>query len=329
MPSAVTESSLKIPRRPRRNVAPDALPPAILSAPPAAARRGLVQCRPFCFPFPFAVFRQPESRVAVLGVFMSDILQKILATKAQEVAAARAALPLNEIKARAADADAPRDFVAAIRAKHAAKLPAVIAEIKKASPSKGLIRPDFRPADHARDYEAAGAACLSVLTDEPYFQGSPDYLRDARAAVSLPVLRKDFMIDEYQIYQARAWGADAVLLIAAALDEDTLRRLEDAAHEAGMAVLLELHEEAELEKCRRLNTPLRGVNNRNLRTFEVSLEQTLRLLPALSGHIVVTESGIRSKADVDFMRGHGVETFLIGESFMRADDIEAAVRALF
>lgn len=330
MPSAVTESSLKIPRRPRRNVAPDALPPAILSAPPAAARRGLVQCRPFCFPFPFAVFRQPESRVAVWGVFMSDILQKILATKAQEVAAARAALPLNEIKARAADAAAPRDFVAAIRAKHAANLPAVIAEIKKASPSKGLIRPDFRPADHARDYEAAGAACLSVLTDEQYFQGSPDYLRAARAAVSLPVLRKDFMIDEYQIYQARAWGADAVLLIAAALDDAALRHLEQVAHDLGMAVLLELHDEAEAERCAPLTTPLRGVNNRNLRTFEVDLQQTIRLLPYLSDDaLVITESGITGKDDIRFMQQHGVNSFLIGETFMRAPDIEAAVRQLF
>lgn len=260
---------------------------------------------------------------------MSDILNRILQTKHQEVAAASAALPLEALKKQAVAAGAVRDFVGAIRAKHQAGLAAVIAEIKKASPSKGLIRPDFCPADHARDYERAGAACLSVLTDEPYFQGSPAYLQAARAAVSLPVLRKDFIVDEYQIYQARAWGADAVLLIAAALSADELRRFEAVAHELGMAVLLELHDESELEKCAKLTTPLRGVNNRNLRTFEVSLDQTLRLLPELHDCIVVTESGIRSRDDVALMRANGVHTFLIGETFMRADDIEAEVRKLF
>lgn len=260
---------------------------------------------------------------------MSDILEKILATKRQEVGAAQSALPLAEIKAMAADMPSARGFADAIHAKHAQNLPAVIAEIKKASPSKGLIRPDFRPAEHAADYERAGAACLSVLTDEPYFQGSPDYLRQAREAVALPVLRKDFMVDEYQIYQARAWGADAVLLIAAALDRARLEQFENTARELGMSVLLELHDESELEKCRNLTTPLWGVNNRNLRTFEVSLEQTLRLLPALAGKTVVTESGIRNKSDVDLMRSHGVHTFLIGETFMRAADIEAEVRQLF
>lgn len=260
---------------------------------------------------------------------MSDILAKILATKAEEVAAAKAAVPLDEIKRHALAAAPVRDFTAAIRAKHAAGVPAVIAEIKKASPSKGLIRADFQPAEHARAYEAVGAACLSVLTDEQYFQGSPDYLQAARAAVSLPVLRKDFMIDEYQVYQARAWGADAILLIAAALDADVMARLEAVAHELGMAVLLELHDESELEKCRNLTTPLWGVNNRNLRTFEVDLGQTVRLLPQLAGKIVIAESGIRGKDDVDLMRGHGVHTFLIGETFMRAPDIEAEVRKLF
>ena len=260
---------------------------------------------------------------------MTDILQKILSAKAGEVRAQQAAVPLAEIKAQAEAAAPPRDFIAALRAKHAQNQPAIIAEIKKASPSKGLIRPDFRPADHARDYEAGGAACLSVLTDEAFFQGSPDYLRQARAAVSLPVLRKDFIIDEYQIYQARAWGADAVLLIAAALSETELLQLEAAAHRLGMAVLPELHDEADLKKCARLTPPLRGVNNRNLRTFDVDLQQTIKLLPALSGCLTVTESGIRSKADTDFMRTHGVNTFLIGETFMRADDIAAEVRKLF
>ena len=260
---------------------------------------------------------------------MTDILNKILATKVQEVAAERAAVPQAQIEKLAADAEAPRGFIAAIRAKHAAGLPAVIAEIKKASPSKGLIRADFRPAEHAADYERAGAACLSVLTDKQYFQGSPEYLQAARAAVSLPVLRKDFIVDEYQIYQARAWGADAVLLIAAALEAAELERFEQTAHALGMDVLLEVHDEAELEKCARLTTPLVGVNNRNLRTFEVSLDQTLRLLPHLAGKTVVSESGIRSRDDIVFMQSHGVHTFLIGETFMRADDIAAEVAKLF
>ena len=260
---------------------------------------------------------------------MTDILNKILATKAQEVAAQKAATPLAEVKVQLRDAEPVRDFFASIRNKHAQNLPAIIAEIKKASPSKGLIRSDFHPADIARAYESAGAACLSVLTDEVYFQGSPEYLKQARSAVSLPVLRKDFIIDDYQIYQARTWGADAVLLIAAALDAAQLAHFEAVAHDLGLTVLLELHDQSELEKCRNMTTPLWGVNNRNLRTFEVTLQQTLDLLPELSGKTVVTESGIRNKDDVDFMRGYGVHTFLIGETFMRAADIEAEVRKLF
>ncbi len=260
---------------------------------------------------------------------MTDILNKILATKVQEVAAQKAASPLAEVKAQLRDAEPVRDFFASIRNKHAQNLPAIIAEIKKASPSKGLIRPDFHPADIARAYERAGAACLSVLTDEVYFQGSPEYLKQARSAVSLPVLRKDFIIDDYQIYQARTWGADAVLLIAAALDAEQLIHFEAVAYDLGLTVLLELHDQSELEKCRNMTTPLWGVNNRNLRTFEVTLQQTLDLLPELSGKTVVTESGIRNKDDVDFMCGHGVHTFLIGETFMRAADIEAEVRKLF
>lgn len=260
---------------------------------------------------------------------MTDILNKILATKAEEVAAQKAAVSLEDIKAQAQAAAPVRSFIGSIREKHAQNLPAIIAEVKKASPSKGLIRPDFHPAEIAVAYEKAGAACLSVLTDEPYFQGSPEYLKQARAAVALPVLRKDFIIDEYQIYQARAWGADAVLLIAAALEAEQLERFEAVAHELGMTVLLELHDASELEKCRNMTTPLWGVNNRNLRTFEVTLQQTLDLLPELSGKTVVTESGIRNKEDVDFMRSHDVHTFLIGETFMRADDIEAEVKKLF
>lgn len=262
---------------------------------------------------------------------MSDILTRILTTKQQEVAAAQAALPLAELRARAADMPPPRGFVQAMHAQHSQGRAALIAEIKKASPSKGLIRPDFHPEQLARAYEAAGAACLSVLTDELYFQGSADYLKTARAAVSLPVLRKDFMVNAYQIYQSRAMGADAVLLIAAALSPTQLEEFEGIAHELGMAVLLELHHADELEKCRRLTTPLRGVNNRNLRTFEVSLQQTLDLLPEITGEgrIVITESGIRSREDVQFMRSHGVHSFLIGETFMRADDVGAEVKKLF
>ena len=262
---------------------------------------------------------------------MSDILTRILTTKQQEVAAAQAALPLAELRARAADMPPPRGFVQAMRAQHSQGRAALIAEIKKASPSKGLIRPDFHPEQLARAYEAAGAACLSVLTDELYFQGSAGYLKTARAAVSLPVLRKDFMVSAYQIHQSRAMGADAVLLIAAALSQTQLEEFEGIAHELGMAVLLELHHADELEKCRRLTTPLRGVNNRNLRTFEVSLQQTLDLLPEITGEgrIVITESGIRSREDVQFMRSHGVHSFLIGETFMRADDVGAEVKKLF
>lgn len=260
---------------------------------------------------------------------MTDILNKILATKADEVAAAKAAVPLDEIKRQAAAAAPARDFLAAIHAKHAAAQPAVIAEVKKASPSKGLIRADFNPVEIALAYERAGAACLSVLTDAPYFQGAPEYLQQVKAAVALPVLRKDFMIDDYQVYQARAWGADAILLIAAALEAAQLEALERTAHELGMTVLLELHDQSELAKCRKLTTKLVGVNNRNLRTFDVSLQQTLDLLPELGGKTVVTESGITGKADVAFMQSHGVHTFLIGETFMRADNIEAAVKSLF
>lgn len=259
---------------------------------------------------------------------MSDILTRILATKAEEVAAAQSRIPLADIRARAANTEPARDFMAAIRRQHAAGKAAVIAEIKKASPSKGLIRADFDPAAIASAYAAGGAACLSVLTDEVYFQGSPAYLQQARAAVPLPALRKDFMIDPYQIYQARAWGADAVLLIAAALEQGQLEEMENIAHELGMTVLLELHAEDELARCDKLTTPLWGVNNRNLRTFEVSLEQTLRLLPALQGKTVVTESGIFTRDDIRLMQDKHVHTFLIGERLMRADDIGAALQQL-
>ncbi|HQS99103.1 MAG: indole-3-glycerol-phosphate synthase [Hydrogenophilales bacterium 16-64-46] len=261
---------------------------------------------------------------------MSDILEKILATKRSEVAEARTDVPMVEMRARAAAATPPRDFVGALRMKLAAGKPAVIAEIKKASPSKGVIRPDFRPAEIAASYEAGGAACLSVLTDVEYFQGSPGYLMQARAACALPVLRKDFMIDPYQVYEARAMGADCILLIVAALELPAMQALEDLAFELGMAVLVESHNAAELDSALQLKTPLQGINNRNLRTFEVSLETTLGLLPKIGDErIVITESGILVPADVMRMQGHQVNAFLVGEAFMRADDPGAELARLF
>jgi len=261
---------------------------------------------------------------------MSDILNKIIATKRQEVAAALAVKPLTQVEAEAAAQPAPRDFVGAIRAKLAVGRPAVIAEIKKASPSKGVIRADFRPADIARSYAEHGAACLSVLTDRDYFQGCPEYLQAARAACTLPVLRKDFIVDRYQIVEARAMGADAVLLIAAALELRQMQELEAAAHDCGMAVLVEVHNGDELDAALQLQTPLLGINNRNLRTFEVSLQTTLGLLERIpAGRIVVTESGILAPADVALMRRHHVGTFLVGEAFMRAAEPGEELARLF
>ena len=249
---------------------------------------------------------------------MSDILQKILATKRDEVSIARQQKPLVLMRSEAEAAAPPRNFVGAIKAKIAADLPAVIAEIKKASPSKGVIRADFRPAEIAASYEQGGAACLSVLTDAPYFQGSAEYLKQARAACSLPVLRKDFMLEPYQVYEARAMGADCILLIVAALDLPRMRELEAIAQALGMAVLVEVHDGAELDLALQLATPLLGINNRNLRTFEVTLDITLNLLARIPpGKIVVTESGIFTAEDVALMRRHHVHTFLVGEAFMR------------
>ena len=261
---------------------------------------------------------------------MSDILDKILATKRAEIAAGLAGVPLAEMRARAEAAAPARDFVGALRTKLAADQPAVIAEIKKASPSRGVIRPDFRPAAIAASYEAGGAACLSVLTDRDYFQGSAAYLEEARAACALPVLRKDFIIDPYQVYEARAMGADCILLIAAALDLPAMQALEMLATELGMAVLVESHNAAELDAALQLKTPLQGINNRNLRTFEVSLDTTLALLPGIGrDRIVITESGILAPADVATMRRHQVNGFLVGEAFMRAADPGAALARLF
>ena len=261
---------------------------------------------------------------------MSDILNKILATKAEEIAAAQAKLPLAEVQSLAAQQTPPRDFVAAIRNKIAAGKAAVIAEIKKASPSKGVIRADFKPAEIAASYEQGGAACLSVLTDEQYFQGCADYLKQARAACNLPVLRKDFMIDPYQVYEARAMGADCILLIAAALTLPQMQQLEAVAHELGMAVLVEVHNGEELTQALQLTTPLLGINNRNLRTFEVTLDTTLGLLDRISGDkIVVTESGIFTADDVKLMRDHAVHTFLVGEAFMRQENPGAELASVF
>ncbi len=266
---------------------------------------------------------------------MSDILNKILAVKNQEVAAALSAKPLPVIRAEAEQAAPARDFVGAIRSKIAAGHAAVIAEIKKASPSKGVIRADFRPAEIAVSYASHGAACLSVLTDEQFFQGSEEYLKQARAACNLPVLRKDFIVHEYQVYQARAMGADAILLIASALTLSQMKALEKLAHKLGMAVLVEVHDGAELEIALQLNTRLIGINNRNLRTFEVSLQTTLDLLSrVISGkhgrdRIVVTESGILTADDVTLMRKHQVNAFLVGEAFMRADDPGAELAKVF
>lgn len=261
---------------------------------------------------------------------MSDILNKILAVKAQEVAAALSAKPLPKLRAEAEQASPVRDFVGAIRARIAAGQPAVIAEIKKASPSKGVIRADFRPAEIAQSYARHGAACLSVLTDEQFFQGSAEYLQQARGACELPVLRKDFIVDEYQVWQARAMGADAILLIAAALTLKQMQAFEKLAQQLGLAVLVEVHDGRELEIALHLDTPLIGINNRNLRTFEVSLQTTLDLLEMIpAGRIVVTESGIFGAQDVKLMRDHRVHTFLVGEAFMRAADPGAELARVF
>jgi len=261
---------------------------------------------------------------------MSDILNKILAVKRDEVAAAQAIKPLAVVRAEAQAQPAPRDFVGAIRSRIAAGQSAVIAEIKQASPSKGLLRADFKPAQIAADYAAHGAACLSVLTDRQFFKGAPEYLQAARAACTLPVLRKDFLVDPYQIFEARAMGADAILLIAAALDLPTLRDFESIAHGLGLAVLVEVHNGDELDLALQLETPLIGVNNRNLRTFEVSLQTTIDLLPKIpDGRIVVTESGILAATDVELMRKNHVHAFLVGEAFMRAASPGQALAGLF
>jgi indole-3-glycerol phosphate synthase len=259
-----------------------------------------------------------------------NILTRILASKAKEIAAAKAAYPYIRVRAAADALPPPRDFVGALRRRIAAGESAVIAEIKKASPSKGVLRPIFDPAAIARRYEAGGAACLSVLTDREYFQGAPDDLTAARDACALPALRKDFLIDEYQVAEARAIGADCILLIVAALDATRLAAMEASAEAMGMAVLVEVHDAAELDRALMLKTPLIGINNRNLRSFEVTLSTTLDLLARIPPErLVITESGILTHADVALMRSHGVHAFLVGEAFMRAADPGAALKSLF
>jgi len=261
---------------------------------------------------------------------MIDILERILKVKAGEVARSKRARPLEAVRKEALSAPPPRDFVGALRSKITAGKPAVIAEIKKASPSRGVLRESFDPAAIAASYERHGAACLSVLTDEPFFQGTLEHLAQARAACRLPVLRKDFTLEPYQVFEARAAGADGILLIVAALEDARMRELEAAAQDLGMAVLVEVHDAAELERALKLKTPLIGINNRNLRTFETKLETTLGLLPRMPPErIVVTESGILSPADVAMMRGSNVGCFLVGEAFMRAADPGAELGRLF
>jgi indole-3-glycerol phosphate synthase len=261
---------------------------------------------------------------------MSDILQRIVAVKREELALARAARSLASWREEAESRRDARGFEAALRANIAAGRAAVIAEVKKASPSKGVLREHFVPAEIAASYERGGAACLSVLTDERFFQGSADFLQQARAACSLPVLRKDFMIDEYQVVEARALGADCILLIAACLSDAQMGELEACALALGMAVLVEVHDGDELDRALRLKTPLLGINNRNLRTFEVTLDTTLGLLPRVpANRLLVTESGILVRADVQRMRAADVHAFLVGEAFMRAPDPGAALGSLF
>jgi indole-3-glycerol phosphate synthase len=261
---------------------------------------------------------------------MADILNKIVAVKHEEIAAAKKKRSLEAVREDAFSRVLTRDFEGALRAKIAAGKPAVIAEVKKASPSKGVLRADFIPADIAQSYAEHGAACLSVLTDRQFFQGEPDFLKQARASCDLPVLRKDFMVDAYQVYEARSMGADCILLIAACLSDAQMAELEGVARSLDMAVLVEVHDAEELQRALKLQTKLVGINNRNLRTFEVSLDTTLGMLQDVpADRLLVTESGILKREDVQRMRAAGVHAFLVGEAFMRAEDPGVALAELF
>jgi len=261
---------------------------------------------------------------------MSDVMRRIIATKRREVEAARASVPIAEMERRAANADPPRGFEAALRRRVAEGKPAVIAEIKRASPSRGLIRADFDPARIARSYASRGAACLSVLTDREYFGGSPEDLRSARGACALPVLRKDFMVDPYQVHEARAWGADCILLIMDAAPDEDLLALAQLARALGMDVLVECHDAGQLERALGLPTALVGINNRDLRTFETRLETTLELLPRVPpDRLLVAESGISERADVGRLSGAGVSAYLVGSAFMSAEDPGERLAQLF
>ena len=260
---------------------------------------------------------------------MSNILNKILATKASEITEAKNFLSVDQLKKKILELDKPRDFIQALRKKHAKTEAGVIAEIKKASPSKGIIRENFDPEIIAQSYESGGAACLSVLTDRDYFQGHPDFIKKVKSSSKLPVLRKDFIIDPYQIYESRVLGADCILLIVAALDLKEMKELESIANDLGMAVLVESHNQQELDAALELSTPLIGINNRDLKTFDVSLKTSIDLVKSIKGRIPITESGIFNHEDIKLMNENHINTFLIGEAFMRKNDPGEALKELF